>query len=108
MVDRLRRLRLPAHSAAMASGSEGAFSIVVDGRAAPVCVVQTTWLKVQPFADVDARFARDYGEWDRTLATWRTKCWAFYADQCATLNRTPSRDMPLVCERFRVVYPRGS
>ena len=83
----------------------GAFSIVANGSAEPVCVVETTWLEVLPFSQIDADFARDYGEWDGTLATWRKECWAYYSAQCKALNRIPSRDMPLLCERFRVVFP---
>lgn len=86
---------------------KGSLSILLDGRDAPLAVVETTWLKLQPFEQVEAPFARDYGEWDGTLATWREKCWAFYAPQCAALGRAPSPSMPLVCERFRVVFPVG-
>ena len=81
----------------------GALSILTDGGARPVCVVETTWLEILPFTKVDEQFARDYGEWDGTLATWRERCWTFYAEQCQTLGRAPSGEMPLVCERFRVV-----
>lgn len=79
-------------------------SILADGRGAPVCVVQTDEVEVKPFSDVDAQFAYDYGEWDRTLETWREHCWSYYAEQCAYLGITPSEDMLLVCERFSVIY----
>ena len=92
-------------SAGMNPPAEGDLSIVLDGRGDPVCVVETTWTAVLPFAQVDEQLARDYGEWDGTLETWREECWAYYAVHCRDLNREPSEDMPLVCERFRVVYP---
>lgn len=82
----------------------GAISILTDGGARPVCVVETTWLEILPFNQVDEGFARDYGEWDRTLATWRERCWTFYAKQCQILGRVPRGEMPLVCERFRGVF----
>ena len=50
--------------------SLGALSIVMDGKGEAVCIVETTWLKVQPFSQIDEQYARDYGEWDQTLATW--------------------------------------
>ena len=84
----------------------GDLSIVMNGRNEPVCVIETTWSVIQPFALVDERFARDYGEWDRTLPTWREKCWAHYSDQCQALRRSPNQEVPLVCERFRVIFPR--
>jgi|TARA_B100000809_G_C15005794_1_gene483155 uncharacterized protein YhfF len=82
----------------------GSLSILKDGHEQAVCVVETTELVTRAFRDVDARFAYDYGEWDRTLKTWRHECWRFYAAQCETLGREPAPTMPLVCERFRVVY----
>jgi len=83
----------------------GSLSIVENDRGEPVCIVETTQVEIRRFADVDAGFARDYGEWDGTLETWRRKCWAYYSACCRELDREPSQDMLLVCERFRVVYP---
>ena len=83
----------------------GALSIVIDGRAEPVCVVETTVVEIKALSEVDAAFAYDYGEWDRTLATWRAQCWAAYASECQALGKTPTPDLPLVCERFVVIYP---
>ena len=83
----------------------GSLSIVTDGSGDPVCVVKTTAVNIKPFADVDAAFAYDYGEWDRTLEGWRAHSWALNAPRCRTLGKTPTPDMPMVCERFHVVYP---
>ena len=83
----------------------GHLSIVADGDGDPVCVVETTAVEIKAFADVDAAFAFDYAEWDRTLATWQDRSWAINARRCEALGRVPVPDMPLVCERFRVVYP---
>ena len=84
--------------------SVGDFSILLDGRGGPVCVVETMELEIKPFDEVDARFAHDYGEWGGSLAGWRKGCWAYYEAQGRTLGKKPSREMPLVCERFRVVF----
>jgi len=83
----------------------GHLSIVADGAGNPVCVVETTAVAIRAFAEIDAAFAFDYGEWDRTLETWKDRCWAINARRCDALGRTAAPDMPLVCERFRVVYP---
>lgn len=79
--------------------------VVLDGRGNPVCVIRTTELRVVPFDRVDERFAWDYGEGDRTLAWWRENVGAYYEERCRSLSRTASEDMPLICERFEVVYP---
>jgi uncharacterized protein YhfF len=83
----------------------GSLSIVTDGRGDPVCVVETASVEVKGFADVDAAFAYDYGEWDRTLEGWRAHCWAINVERCRALGKAPTQDLPLVCERFQVVYP---
>jgi len=83
----------------------GSLSIVTDGRGGPVCVIETLAVEVKAFADVDEIFAYDYGEWDRTLETWRARCWEFNAPRCHALGKVPTPEMPLVCERFAVVYP---
>jgi len=83
----------------------GSLSIVTDGRGDPVCVVETIAVDMKGFADVDATFAYDYGEWDRTLETWRARCWELNAPRCHALGKAPTPEMPLVCERFTVVYP---
>ena len=82
----------------------GSLSIVRDGRGNPVCVVESTAVEIRAFAEVDAAFAQDYGEWDLTLATWKRRTWEYYAPGCVALGKAPALDMPLVCERFEVVY----
>src|SRR4029079_15517117 len=57
----------------------GHLSIVADGAGTPVCVVETTAVAIRAFAEIDAAFAFDYGEWDRTLETWKDRCWAINA-----------------------------
>ena len=86
--------------------SVGALTILEDGAGRPVCLFETIEVEVRPFKAVDEAFAADYGEWDGSLETWRDRCWAYYAAVCARLGREPAQDMPLVCERFRVLYPK--
>ena len=82
----------------------GDLSIVTTWDGEPVCVIETTEVRVLPFNQVDAQFAYDYGEGDRTLAWWQERLWAYYQRECAGLGRPAREDMPLVCERFRVVF----
>ncbi len=79
-------------------------SIALDGSGVPRCVIATTALLVMPFDAIDAGFARDYGEGDRTLAWFQSAAWDSYSGVVAGLGRTPTRDMPMICERFRIVY----
>jgi uncharacterized protein YhfF len=82
----------------------GSFSILENGRGKPVCIVETTWIEVVPFEKVEADFAVAYAEWGDTLVSWQQRAWTYYSKQCGLLGRTPTLQMPLVCERFRVVH----
>lgn len=83
----------------------GNLSVVENGRRAPVCIVQTMWIEIIRFDDVDAQFAFEYGEGDRTLEGWRKMFWSYYSHACAALGREMSSNAPLVCERFLVIFP---
>jgi uncharacterized protein YhfF len=82
----------------------GDLSIVMDGNGHPVCVIETTDVQVMPFDAVDEQFAYEGGEEDRTLASWRRMYWSYIVTECVRIKREPTEKMPLVCERFRVVY----
>lgn len=81
----------------------GDHSVVVDGRGVARCVIETTEVEVRPFAEVDARFAHDEGEGDRSLASWREMHLRFFASQGTTVEDTTA----VVCERFALRWPPG-
>jgi uncharacterized protein YhfF len=82
----------------------GDLHVVLNGAGEPRAVIETVELRIVPFSQVDVPFARDYGEGDRTLAWWQVHLWEYYVEECAALERTPSPEMPLLCERFRLVF----
>ena len=82
----------------------GERSIVLDGRGEPLCIIEVTEVTVRRFDEVDEAFARDEGEGDLSLAYWREAHRGFFARTLPGIGRRFSEDMPLVCERFRVVY----
>ena len=82
----------------------GDLSIILDGRGDPLCIIETTEVEIRPFNAVDARFAYDEGEGDRSLAYWRAAHWRFFSRASAPAGRAPDEAIPLVCERFRVVW----
>ena len=84
---------------------EGELGIVLDGRGEPLCLIETTEIRTRPYNKVEAQFAFDEGEGDRSLAYWRDAHWRFFSRQCEKLGLQVSEDMPLICERFRVIYP---
>jgi uncharacterized protein YhfF len=84
----------------------GDISIVTSWEGVPQCVTEVTESVIKPFDEVDEHFAFDYGEWDRTLAGWRKGNWAYFSRVCDKIGRTPSETMPLICLRFRVLFPK--
>jgi uncharacterized protein YhfF len=78
--------------------------IVLDGNGDPLCIVETTEVEVRSYGEVDAQFAYEEGEGDRSLEYWRDAHWRFFSRTLPEIGREPSMDMPLVCERFRVIY----
>ena len=82
----------------------GLKSVVLDGKGDPLCIVETTEVEVRPYEEVDAGFAYEEGEGDRSLEYWREAHWRFFSRTLPNMGKEPTTDMPLVCERFRVVY----
>jgi len=72
--------------------------IVRDGRGTPRCVIETLEVSYRRYSEVDAAFAHDEGEGDRSLAFWRDAHRRYFGRQGKF-----SEDMMLMCERFRLV-----
>ena len=85
----------------------GSLSVVTDWDAKPVCVIETLDVEVVPYERVDAAFAATEGEGDGSLEYWRRVHWASFSRECARIGREPSPNMPVVCERFKVIYRDG-
>jgi uncharacterized protein YhfF len=83
----------------------GDLSIILDGAGYPICLIETTSVVVLPFDQVDASHAYDEGEDDRSLDSWREGHWRYFTRVCAAIGFTPAENMPVVCERFRLVFP---
>ena len=71
---------------------------MLDGRGEPRCVIETTEVTYRRFGEVDAAFAHEEGEGDRSLAYWREAHRRYFGRQGKF-----SEDMMLMCERFRLV-----
>jgi uncharacterized protein YhfF len=83
----------------------GGYSVVTDSEGQPACLLRTTEVRIIPYDDVPADFAFDEGEGDRSLAFWRRAHWDYFARRCRALGRAPDERMPVVCERFRLLWP---
>jgi uncharacterized protein YhfF len=83
---------------------KGLITIVVNGGGNPLCIVETTEVTVRQFNEVDSDFARAEGEGDFSLQYWREAHRNFFSRTLPKIGREFSEEMPLVCERFQVIY----
>ena len=72
--------------------------VMLDGHGTPAAVLETVELFKQRFDEVDANFALDEGEGDRSLDYWREVHRRYF-----TRRGTFAPGMQLWCERFRIV-----
>lgn len=84
----------------------GDFSVVTDGSGVARCVIRTTSVEIVPFDSVGEQFAFEEGEGDRSLEYWRRTHWDYFVRELASMGQTAQPDMPVVCERFDVVFPQ--
>ena len=82
----------------------GTVTIVLDGRGRPIGIVETTEVTIRKYNEVDADFARDEGEGDLSLRYWQEAHKNFFSHSLLEIGAEFSEEMPLVCERFRLIY----
>jgi len=82
----------------------GGLSIVTNWSRHPLCIIETQSVEVVPFHEVTAEFAATEGEGDGSLSFWRQAHREFFTRDCARVGKQFSECMPVVCERFSVVY----
>lgn len=82
----------------------GDHSVILDWSGEARCIIRTTRIDLLPFEDVPAEFAWTEGEGDRSLAYWRAGHERFFTRELAGIGRTFDVRMPIVCERFEVVF----
>lgn len=79
-------------------------TVVLDARGKPLCVIETYAIEVKPFNEVTPEFAALEGEGDGSYEYWRNAHWGYFTETLKAIGKEPEEDMPLVCERYRVVY----
>jgi uncharacterized protein YhfF len=82
----------------------GTRTVVLDGNGDPLCIIETIEVEIRPYDEVDEQFAYEEGEGDRSLEYWREAHRQFFSRTLPNVGKEFTPEMPLVCERFRVVY----
>lgn len=83
----------------------GGYSVVTEHDGTPRAVIRTTVLERRPFREVDAGFAWDEGEGDRTLDDWKNGHRRFFTRELAAVGRRFDESMLVDLERFELLYP---
>jgi uncharacterized protein YhfF len=82
----------------------GQITIVLNGHGEPICIIEATEVTVRKYNEVDSDFAQAEGEGDFSLDYWREVHKNYFSRTLPKIGREFSDDMPLVCERFKVIY----
>jgi uncharacterized protein YhfF len=83
----------------------GELTVVLDGAGQPLCIIETLDVVITSYDAVDPDFAAAEGEGDRSLAYWQEAHRRYFSRTLPKIGRHFSEDIPLVCERFKLIYP---
>ena len=84
---------------------KGDMSIVMRGNGTAAAIIELTEVREVKFGEVDAAFAQDEGEGDKTLDSWR----AAHRDYFSRVGRQlgapfDEQSTKVICQRFRAVW----
>ncbi|MFF1633368.1 ASCH domain-containing protein [Leifsonia sp. NPDC058248] len=82
----------------------GSHWIACDSRGRPRAILRSTELRLGTIDSVDADFASDEGEDDRSRDSWLVEHEKFWRRSCAAIGIAWERELPIVFERFDVVW----
>ena len=79
--------------------------LIARGIKTATCSALWEWeAEVRQYDEVDSDFAQAEGEGDFSLEYWREVHRDFFSRTLPKIGREFSEKMPLVCERFQVIY----
>jgi len=79
------------------------YSIVLNSKDEPVCIIRTSDVKIMPMNEVPLDFTFAEGEGDRTYEHWHKVHIEFFTKELKKLGGEFSEEMLLVCERFELI-----
>ncbi|MCQ4925102.1 ASCH domain-containing protein [Tissierella carlieri] len=84
--------------------NEGDYSIITDWDGVAVCIIQTKRVEIIPFNLITGEHARKEGEGDLSLEYWKKVHEEFFTEECDSIDKEFTEDMPVIFEEFEVVY----
>lgn len=85
----------------------GDLSIILDGAGSPVGIIERITVDLIPFGAVDAEYAAYEGEGDGSLEYWRHAHIEYFNAVCERLGGKLEDPTSVLCQRFRLVWPRS-
>jgi uncharacterized protein YhfF len=82
----------------------GQLSVITNWEGEPQCIVEVTEVEIILYNEVTAEFAFIEGEGDKSLEYWRRVHWEFFSIECEEISKDPSEDMPIILEKFKVIW----
>ncbi len=82
----------------------GDLSIITNWSGIAKCVIMSTSIEVVPYKDVDEEFAATEGAGDKSLEYWRKVHRKFFSEELTEIGGEFSEEIPVVCEKFEVVF----
>jgi uncharacterized protein YhfF len=74
----------------------------------PALLQRITEVQVVPFEGIDHDHVQVEGPKARDVAVWRGIHWDYWGGMLRARGREPSPQMPVIFQRFRVLFPRRS
>jgi uncharacterized protein YhfF len=84
----------------------GEHIVVLDGRGTPQAIVRLRHVERRYFNDIDAEFAFECGEGDRTLAWWLVAYRQEFAERAEAQGFQVGEKAVLILEYFDLVWPQ--
>lgn len=82
----------------------GEYSIILDAKEQPVCVIKDVKVEVVPYNQITADYAYQEGEGDRSFDHWKKVHDEFFEREFReVLNKKFSQDALMVCEIFEKI-----
>ena len=78
--------------------------IVTNWHGIALCVIEIEKVEITSFNKITSEFAETEGEGDKSLAYWKKVHWAYYQRELADTKYSPTVNMQIVCEYFKVIF----
>lgn len=84
----------------------GSVSVILDGQDWPVAIIERVRVAFVAFDAVDETYAAIEGEDDGSLERWRANHLDYFGQVCERLGGRFDGRSEVICQEFRVIWPR--